>query len=186
MDSKAERVRRNEWKRKKKEQKNKRTQKTQKKEQKKRSNINAPWKNRVWNRENATPTLRSSSCLASTASLSSLFGTPSDFMARTISSRFTALNLARYICCPCLCAITGLTQRMTSKHIFSPSRSQSSHNTSESTPLPSFLRMDTMEPRVGIDWMGASNKSAGAVDSQSWYSFGKSVENTCPVTEVTR
>ena len=84
---------------------------------------------------NATPIFKSNSCLASTASASFLFGSPSVLMARSMLSRVTALNLARRIRADGAPGSVAPVfnppahASITSKHIFSPSRSQSRNNT---------------------------------------------------------
>ena len=59
-----------------------------------------PWKYRVWNRVNATPTFKSISWRASTDNASSLFGRTRLSMALSMSFSVTDENLARKILLP--------------------------------------------------------------------------------------
>ena len=106
------------------------------------------------------------------------------------------------------------TTSITSKQIFSPSRSQSSHNASTSQPFASRSRCLTIDCFCALRAIGAPNKSAGLVESavnimarkqatnimfeaankhhdsagtnvpQFWYCGGKSTLNTWPTTIV--
>lgn len=75
---------------------------------------------------------------------------------------------------------------ITSKAMFSPSRSQSSHRTSTSAPFASRSRCFTTPTFVGFRTVVAPKSSAGLVASQFWYLAWKSRLKTCPTTEVTR
>mmetsp|Transcript_11343 Transcript_11343/g.45782 ORF Transcript_11343/g.45782 Transcript_11343/m.45782 type:complete len:205 (+) Transcript_11343:1829-2443(+) len=125
-----------------------------------------PWKNLVWNLVNATPTLRSSSCLASTASASSRLGAPSVLMARSMDSFDTALNLAlcTNVCPTTFGRITGAHASITSKHMFSPSLSQSSQRMRCDAPFASRSRCSTTRALGVASFFctGASNKMAGS------------------------
>ena len=115
-------------------------------------------------------------------------GRPKFRIAASTEGLVTALNLARRT--GGLRAdwgrITGTHASITSKHMFSPSRSQSSHRMSCAAPRASRSRCSTtLEPRdASFLTTGASNSAAGST-SQLWNRAGKSMERTCPVTAVT-
>jgi len=76
------------------------------------------------------PNFRSISCRASTDLASSSFGEPKVSIAFFKSTGAREENFARQTCCtPGNFFKFGTTFSMTSKQIFSPSRSQSSHKT---------------------------------------------------------
>jgi len=106
-------------------------------------------------------------------------------MARSMSTFAMALNLARNTCWPAVCRILEWQHVITSKQMFSPSRSQSSQSTRYSTPTASSCRCLTMWPFSAFLVTGAEKSEAGSTVSQFWYACGKSMENTCPTTDVT-
>ena len=125
------------------------------------------WKYLVWKRVKAQPSLRSNACLASTDNDSFSLGFPKLLNAFLISISVIAENLARKIwssrrrsVCP--------TALITSKHMFSPSRSQSSHKTRYAIPRASDWRWSTMwSLGLASFWMvSAVNNSSGSTASQ--------------------
>mmetsp|Transcript_35761 Transcript_35761/g.107579 ORF Transcript_35761/g.107579 Transcript_35761/m.107579 type:complete len:229 (+) Transcript_35761:442-1128(+) len=143
-----------------------------------------PWKCRVVNRVNATPTRKSSSCLASTASANRSSGSPSVRIALSMSSGVTAENLARLTIAPGRSA--GRHTSNTWNAMASPSRSQSKKSTSASQPAAVSLRFLSTAPFVGTETTGASHNSAGSQPSQSRYAGAKSNAKQWPSTDVTR
>ena len=137
---------------------------------------------------NATPIFRSSSWRASTALAWFTSGSPRFPIAASTAGLVTALNLARRTAGlrPFTGRITGTHASITSKHMFSPSRSQSSHKMSRAAPRASRSRCSTTrEPRdASVFTTGASKSEAGST-SQLWKRAGKSMDRTCPVTAVT-
>lgn len=85
------------------------------------------WSRMVWNLVNAAPILKSISDLASHASDKFWFNVPRFWTAFLISYGIKAENLARKILSR---EFTCSQMLFTSNAMFSPSRSQSSHNTS--------------------------------------------------------
>ena len=135
---------------------------------------------------NATPTLRSSSCLASTARASHRFGAPRRDMASSTLRLVTALNLARWT----RELVRGMERAhasITSKHMFSPSRSQSSQRMRSEHPRDSRSRCSTTRaPGLASSFVtGAANRARGST-SQLWNRGGKSIVRTWPRTAVTR
>ncbi len=63
----------------------------------------------------------------------------------------------------------GFMQSITSKQMFSPSRSQSNHSTRTSAPLPSAARWWVMNLLVGSLRVGAWKSSTGSMASQFEY-----------------
>jgi hypothetical protein len=149
------------------------------------------------------PTFRSNSWRASTAMASFAFGSPSVAIALSMSDWESAEKRARR-----MRADRGrraFTTSITSKQMFSPSwsliptgqghpnhtttmptLSQSNHKISTVTPPASSSKCRTMLPLFSTLTTGAVNSDAGSTASQDWYFGGKSVENTWPVTDVTR
>eukprot|EP00659_Diplonema_papillatum_P005794 gene5793-biopygen5731 len=96
------------------------------------------WKYFVWKRVKATPTFKSSSCLASTALLWFSSGLMRLFIACTSSVFVMAENFARQILSQP--RMLSFTQSRTSKQMFSPSLSQSSQRTMSVQPLASCFK----------------------------------------------
>ena len=103
---------------------------------------------RVSSRVKATPTLRSISCRASTAAASAADGLPSRAIAPKTSRSLTDEKCARETRSGVL-ANCGST-RSTSKQMFSPSRSQSSHRQSQPHPAASACRCASTPSRSDV------------------------------------
>ena len=127
-----------------------------------------------------------STCRASTAAACSSFGVPSDAIAAPTAASVTALKRARHTLCPRTprCS-TGSTTCITSKQMFSPSRSQSSHSTSSEQPRAARCRCAMTPAELGTFTVSAPKSDAGFT-SHKWYASAKSRLNTCPRTDVTR
>ena len=80
---------------------------------------------------------------------------------------------------------TGSAMCITSKQMFSPSRSQSRKSTSCAQPVASWRMCEMTAPLDGILTVPAAKSSLGG-RSHDWYCCSKSRLNTCPLTLVTR
>ena len=77
------------------------------------------------------------------------------------------------------------TTESTSKQMASPSLSQSRNRMIPSHFVATSRRCLITMARTGEEISGAVNSDSGEVAAQSLYADGKSIENTCPVTDVT-
>mmetsp|Transcript_2140 Transcript_2140/g.4463 ORF Transcript_2140/g.4463 Transcript_2140/m.4463 type:complete len:237 (-) Transcript_2140:76-786(-) len=139
----------------------------------------------VCSRVNATPTLRSSSCRASTALAAHASGTPACESAVLSASAPTDENRARNTHCSRDLGRKSATACITSKQMFSPSRSQSSHSTSATHPRASCCRWFTTAPLRGCFIVSASKRLSGS-PTHDCESVRKSSSYTCPRTAVAR
>lgn len=146
----------------------------------------------VWNLVNVHPTFRSSTCLASTESLMFMSGLYKTFIAFYRSFLAKLLNLARHTK-SLLWQFLGnfisyFTHSITSKHIFSPSASQSSISRRVSIPLAQDSKCFTILT-LGLASSNTvlpfSNNNIGSI-FQSFYFLVKSILKTCPVVDVIR